>query len=63
MRSVSLHAPGSAMTVWDWTVVVLACLAVVAVWLFAEHLGNRWWQALPEPIREKGLIRWFFQRK
>jgi hypothetical protein len=51
------------MTVWDWTVVVLACLAVVVVWLFAEHLGNRWWRALPEPIRERGLIRWFFQRK
>jgi hypothetical protein len=29
------------MTAWEWTVVVLACLAVVAGWLFAEHLGNR----------------------
>lgn len=51
------------MTVWEWTLVVLACLAVLVVWLFAEHLGNRWWQALPEPIRQKGLIRWFFHRK
>ena len=51
------------MTVWEWTLTGLACLAVVVGWLFAEHLGNRWWQALPGPIREKGLIRWFFMRK
>ncbi len=51
------------MTFREWIWVVLASVAVVVVWLAAEHLGNRWWQALPEPIREKGLIRWFFQRK
>jgi hypothetical protein len=51
------------MTVLEWVWVVVAGLAVLVVWLFAEHLGNRWWQALPEPIREKGLIRWFLQRK
>jgi hypothetical protein len=51
------------MNLWDWIWVVLACVAVVVVWMAAEHLGNRWWQALPEPIREKGLIRWLLQRK
>ncbi len=51
------------MNLWDWIWVVVACVAVVAVWLAAEHLGNRCWHALPEPIREKGLIRWLLQRK
>jgi hypothetical protein len=44
------------MTFWDWVWVVLASVAVVVLWLAAEHLGNRWWQALPDAIREKGLI-------
>lgn len=51
------------MTVGEWIRMAVVSLVVVLVWLAAERLGNRWWQALPDAIREKGLIRWFFQRK
>lgn len=51
------------MTVWEWVWIAMASLAVVLVWLGAEHLANRWWQWVPEPIGEKGLIRWLFRRK
>jgi hypothetical protein len=51
------------MTVGEWIWAALASVAVVVVWLGADHLGNRWWQSLPEPIREKGLIRWLLRRK
>jgi hypothetical protein len=51
------------MILREWIWVVLASLAVVMVWLAADRLGNRWWQALPEPIREKGLIRWLIEHR
>ena len=51
------------MNLWDWIWVVLASLAVVMVWLAADRLSNHWWRLLPEPIREKGLIRWLISRK
>jgi hypothetical protein len=35
----------------------------VALYLGAEHLGNRWWKALPPAIRERGLIRWLADRR
>jgi hypothetical protein len=54
---------GDEMNLWDWIWVVLASLAVVMVWLAADRLSNHWWRLLPEPIREKGLIRWLISRK
>jgi len=51
------------MSVAEWIWIVLACVAVVAVYLAADHLGNRWWQALPPEIRERGLIRWMMDRR
>lgn len=35
---------------------VLAIVGVVAVFLLLDRLGNRWFQALPQQIRDKGLL-------
>ncbi len=51
------------MSEMEWVWIVLACVGFVALYLGAEHLGNRWWQALPPAIRERGLIRWLADRR
>ncbi len=39
----------------EWIWVGVTHEDVAAVGLAADHPGNRWSQALPEPIREQGL--------
>jgi hypothetical protein len=40
----------------EWIWVGTATLAVVVTYVWLDRLGNRWFQALPEPVRRHGIL-------
>lgn len=37
-------------------------VALVGAWLWLDRLANRWFQALPDQVKERGLVGLFIDR-
>jgi hypothetical protein len=41
---------------------ILIAIAITVVFVGLDHLANRWFQSLPEPVRKHGLLALLFRR-